>query len=54
MVQSEWPLMGNCQHQSDIPALAASDPPHITCCRGREVGGYKGQGPAGTKQNFLP
>lgn len=38
MVQSEWPSMGNCQHQSDIPTPAASNPPCIIHCGGRELG----------------
>lgn len=42
MVLAVWPWMGNCQHRSDIPALAASDPPCITHCgRREEVGTIK-------------
>lgn len=41
MVQPKWPSMGNCQHRSDILALAASNPPCITHCGGKEVGAIK-------------
>lgn len=39
MVLSVWPWMGNCQHWSDIPTLAASNPPCMTHCRRRDEAG---------------
>lgn len=45
--------MGNCQHQSDIPAPAVSDPPSIAYCRGREVGAIKDRDQKVPSKNVL-